>query len=82
MLMAGEGWVGACTHASAARLRSWGTMAALQYLCVFQGHQDPKETKAMKGWRVNLVFLACLGCEVRNNSSGVPITLQAFTQSP
>lgn len=49
---------------------------------VFQGHQDPKETKAMKGWRVNLVFPACLGCEVRNNTSTVPITLQAFTRSP
>lgn len=42
---------------------------------VFQGHQDPKETKAMKGWRVNLVFPACLGCEVRNITSRGAITL-------
>jgi len=79
MIMAHEGWVGAHAHASAAKLGHDGSMPIP---VVFQGHQDPKETKAMKGWRVNPVFPACLGCEVRNNTSRVATALQAFTQSP
>lgn len=77
--MASEGWVSACTDASTAKP---GCDGRTPIPVVFQGHQDPKETKAMRGWRVNLAFPACLACEVRNGTSMVPVTLQAFTQSP
>lgn len=73
------GWVHTRICCMAAKLERGD---CTQIRVVFQGHQDPKETKAMKGWRVNLVFPACLGCEVRNKTSRASIALQLFTQSP